>query len=47
MHSRCGPGIAVGDINNDGKEDFYIGAASGNDGSFFIQNSSGTFTEKN
>ncbi len=46
MHSRCGPGIAVGDINNDGKEDFYIGAASKNDGSFFIQNAPGTFTEK-
>jgi hypothetical protein len=46
MHSRCGPGIAVGDINGDSKEDFYIGAASKNDGSFFIQNVSGTFTEK-
>src|SRR5205085_7895997 len=46
MHSRCGPGIAVGDVNNDGKEDFYIGAASGTDGSFFIQNSEGTFTER-
>jgi hypothetical protein len=46
MHSRCGPGIAVGDVNNDGKEDFYIGAASGNDGSFFIQNAKGTFAGK-
>lgn len=46
MHSRCGPGIAVGDINNDGREDFYIGAASGGDGSFFTQDPSGTFTER-
>lgn len=46
MHSRCGPGIAVGDINNDGKEDFYIGGASACDGSFFIQNSAGGFTER-
>ncbi len=46
LHSKNGPGIATGDINGDGKEDFYIGAASGNDGSFFIQNSNGNFSEK-
>ncbi len=46
MHSKNGPGIATGDINGDGKEDFYIGAASGNDGSFFIQDSNGNFSEK-
>ncbi len=46
MHSKNGPGIATGDINGDGREDFYIGAASGNDGSFFIQNSNGNFSEK-
>ena len=46
MHSKNGPGIATGDINGDGKEDFYIGAASGNDGSFFIQKSNGNFSEK-
>ncbi|MFM9911456.1 MAG: FG-GAP-like repeat-containing protein [Chitinophagaceae bacterium] len=46
MHSKNGPGIATGDINGDGKEDFYIGAASGNNGSFFIQNSNGNFSEK-
>lgn len=45
MHSKNGPGIAVGDINNDDKEDFYIGGASGFNGSFFIQNSKG-FSEK-
>ena len=46
MLSRCGPGIAVGDINKDGREDFYIGAASGSAGSFYIQDASGLFTEK-
>ena len=45
MLSRCGPGIAVGDVNNDGYEDFYVGAASGSDGSFFLQNKTGTFAE--
>jgi len=46
MLSRCGPGIAVGDINDDGREDFYIGAAAGGDGSFFICDKSGKFIEK-
>ncbi|TMI69789.1 MAG: RNA-binding protein [Bacteroidetes bacterium] len=46
MLSRCGPGIAVGDINNDGREDFYIGGASGSDGSFFIQDKTGIFSEQ-
>jgi enediyne biosynthesis protein E4 len=46
MHSKNGPGIATGDINGDGRADFYIGAASGNDGSFFIQSSNGNFSEK-
>jgi enediyne biosynthesis protein E4 len=46
MHSKNGPGIATGDINGDGRADFYIGAASGNDGSFFIQDGNGNFSEK-
>jgi enediyne biosynthesis protein E4 len=46
MHSKNGPGIATGDINGDGREDVYIGAASGNNGSFFIQKSNGNFSEK-
>lgn len=46
LHSKTGPFIAVGDINGDKLEDFYVGAASGYDGSFFIQNRNGTFTPK-
>jgi enediyne biosynthesis protein E4 len=46
MHSQDGPGIATGDINGDGKEDIYIGAASGSNGSFFMQQSNGNFGPK-
>ena len=46
MHSRLGPGIAVGDVNGDGREDFYIGADAKNEGSFFIQQADGKFFEK-
>lgn len=46
LHSKSGPFIAVGDVNGDRLEDFYVGAASGYNGSFFIQNRNGTFTQK-
>jgi enediyne biosynthesis protein E4 len=46
LHSQNGPGIAVGDINGDGKEDVYIGGASGSNGNFFIQQTNGSFTQK-
>jgi hypothetical protein len=41
--SQYGPGIAVGDIDNNGLEDFYLGGSSGNPGVFFIQDSKGNF----
>jgi hypothetical protein len=41
--SQYGPGIAVGDIDNNGFEDFYIGGSSGNPGVFFMQNGEGKF----
>jgi enediyne biosynthesis protein E4 len=45
-HSQEGPGIAVGDINSDGLQDFFVGGSSGYAGSFFIQNKNAIFTEK-
>ena len=44
MHSRNGPGIAVGDVNNDDMDDFYIGGAAGFPGKLFLQNSEGHFS---
>ncbi|MFH5882711.1 VCBS repeat-containing protein [Halalkalibaculum sp. DA3122] len=45
MLSRLGPGIAVGDVNGDGSDDFYIGGAAGSPGSLFLQQPDGTFRE--
>ena len=45
-NSQHGPGIAVGDINNDGLDDFYVGGAKNQQGSFFIQKNNGEFYEK-
>lgn len=37
QYSTAGPKIAVGDINGDGLEDFYIGGARGQAGQLFLQ----------
>jgi hypothetical protein len=39
--SDLGPALAVGDVNNDGLEDFYIGGAKGYSGTLYVQNSDG------
>ena len=41
--SHEGPGLAAGDVNGDGLDDFFIGAAAGSDGAVFIQQKSGKF----
>jgi enediyne biosynthesis protein E4 len=42
--SMTGPGITVGDVNNDMLEDFFIGNASNSSGQLFIQKNDGTFS---
>jgi hypothetical protein len=43
LYSKEGPGIAAGDINGDGLDDFYIGGATGSAGRVFIQQETGIF----
>lgn len=43
--SVLGPCLAVGDVNKDGFEDFFIGGSVGESGSIFLQNKKGEFTK--
>ena len=42
--SQYGPGIAVGDVDNNGWDDFYIAGSAGRQGVFFMQDSTGHFS---
>ncbi|MFT5884431.1 MAG: hypothetical protein ACI9IP_000886 [Arcticibacterium sp.] len=44
--SQSGPSMAVGDVNNDGLDDVYIGGSRFKSGSLLIQTFSGNFVEK-
>ncbi|HTJ48961.1 MAG TPA: VCBS repeat-containing protein [Cyclobacteriaceae bacterium] len=44
--STEGPGMAVGDVNNDGLDDIFIGGAYQSSASIFLQKKNGRFTEQ-
>lgn len=44
MLSRLGPAAASGDINDNGRQDLFLGGAAGQAGQLFIQQSDGTFS---
>ena len=43
--SHEGPALAIGDVNNDGKNDVYIGGSKGNPAHLYLQAENGTFTD--
>ena len=44
--SQYGPGISVGDINQDGLDDFFIGGAAGHPSTFWVQGKDGKFNQQ-
>jgi enediyne biosynthesis protein E4 len=47
MYSRQGPALAIGDVNNDGREDVYFGAGTGEQKKLYLQIADGKFKEGN
>lgn len=45
-HSSLGPGLATGDVNGDGLDDFYLAGSIGYPGKIFTQTNNGEFTFK-
>jgi hypothetical protein len=45
-YSEGGPGIAVGDVDGDGREDVYVGADRGQEKAVYLQTSPGHFTRR-
>ncbi|MEO9511234.1 MAG: VCBS repeat-containing protein [Flavobacteriaceae bacterium] len=43
-YAKIGPGLAKGDVNNDGLEDFFIGNATRKSGKLYIQDPNSKFT---
>jgi hypothetical protein len=43
MLSQCGPVFETGDLNNDGREDVFIGGSQGQGSELYLQNEDGTF----
>lgn len=46
QYSKQGPALVSGDVNGDGKKDFYIGGGKGQCGAIFINEGNGKFTQK-
>ena len=47
MSSNEGPASAVGDVNNDGLEDFYLGGSKGLNGQLYLQQKDGSLKKSN